>query len=154
MWKGEKDLSFKFIAFNIFELCVWYFLKLWIHVYLHYFLLNYILLTMLLQLSWFSPRCPLPLSTPYSLRQFPHHCSWPWVMCISYLATPFPIRYFTSPWLFCNYLFVLLNPLTSSPIPPHPPFPSGNHQNALWIFGSLSVLLVCLICFLDAIVDR
>ena len=33
------------------------------------------------------------------------------------------------PWLFCNYLFVLLNPLTSSPILPHSsPIwrPSGN----------------------------
>ena len=28
--------------------------------------------------------------------------------------------YFTSPWLFCNYLFVLLNPLTSSAILPLP----------------------------------
>ena len=33
------------------------------------------------------------------------------------------ILYFTSPWLFCNYLFVLLNPLTSSPIrTPYPWF--------------------------------
>ena len=37
-----------------------------------------------------------------------------------FVATPFPILYFTSPWLFCNYLFVLLNLLTSSSIPPHP----------------------------------
>ena len=56
-----------------------------------------------------------------SLRQSPHHCSCPWIMPICSLATPFPIPYFTSPWLFCNYLFVLLNPLTSSPISPHSP---------------------------------
>ena len=31
------------------------------------------------------------------------------------------LLYFTSPWLFCNYLLVLLNPLTSLPIPSHPP---------------------------------
>ena len=37
--------------------------------------------------------------------------------CISSLTAPFPILYVTSPWLFCNYLFVLLYPLTSSPIP-------------------------------------
>ena len=67
------------------------------------------------------------------------------------LAAPFPILYLISPWLFCNYLFVLLNPLTSSPIPPHTP-PSGNHQNALCIHDP--VLLICLVCFLDSIVDR
>ena len=74
---------------------------------------NYILLIMLLQLSWFFPLCPSLPSTLHSLRQFPHHCSCPWVMHINSLATPFPILYFTSPWLFCNYLFVLPNPLTS-----------------------------------------
>ena len=61
-----------------------------------------------------------PSSTQYpSLPQaiYPHHCSRSWVMHVSSLATPFPILCFTSPWLFCNYLFVLLNPLTSSPIP-------------------------------------
>ena len=71
---------------------------------------------------------------------------------LSSLATSFPILYFTSPWLFYNYLFVLLNPLASSPIPPHP-LPAGNHQNALCIHESVSVL-VCLVCFLDSIVDR
>ena len=59
---------------------------------------------------------PLPPSHQHpSLTQTtPHHCSCPWVMHISSLATPCPILYFTSPWLFCNYLFVLLNPLSSS----------------------------------------
>ena len=32
------------------------------------------------------PLSPAPPSTPYSLRQFPHHCSRPWVMSISSLA--------------------------------------------------------------------
>ena len=70
---------------------------------------NYILLIMLLQLSWFFPLGPPPPSTPYSLRQSPHHCSCLGVMHISSLATPFSILYFISPWLFCNYLFVPLN---------------------------------------------
>ena len=74
---------------------------------------------MLLQLSWFFSLCRPPSSTPNSLRQSPCHCSCPWIMCISSLAAPFPIL-FTSPWLFCNYLFVLINPLTSSPIPQTP----------------------------------
>ena len=56
----------------------------------------------------------------------PHpHCSCPRGMCISSLATLFPILYFTSPWLFCNYLCFLI------PSPLHP-FPytllqSGSH---------------------------
>ena len=79
--------------------------------------LNYILLIMLLQLSWFFPCCPSPSSIPYSLRQSPHHCSNPRVRCVSSLATPFPILHFTSPWPYCTYLFLLLNPLTSSYIP-------------------------------------
>ena len=62
------------------------------------------------------------IAPPHSLRQSPHHCSCPWVICISSLATPCPILYFTAPWLFCNYLFVRPNSLTSSPIPPQPPF--------------------------------
>ena len=76
---------------------------------------------MLLQMSQCFPLCPPPLSTSHSLRSSPHHCSCPWVMCINSLATPFPILYCTSPWPFCNYQFVLLNPLASSPIPPHSP---------------------------------
>ena len=105
------------------------------------FLKNYILLIMLLELSQFFPLCPLPPSIPHSLRPSPHRCPCPCVRRISSLATPFPILYFTSPWLLCNYLFVLLNPHTSSPIPLHP-FPPGNHQNALHIYDSVSVLLV------------
>ena len=107
---------------------------------------------MLLKLSWFYPLCHPPPSTSHTLRQSSQHCSCPWVMSISFLATPFPLLYFTSPWLFCNYLFVFLNPLTSSLIPSHP-LPSGNYQNILCIHDSFSVL-VCSVYFLDSIVDR
>ena len=65
---------------------------------------------------------------------------------ISSSATPCHILYLTSPWLFSNYLFVFLNPLTSSSIP-RQPFPSGNQQNALCIHDSVSVLLVCFVCY-------
>ena len=53
---------------------------------------------------------PLSPSTqhPHSLRPSLFHCSCPWLMHISSLATPFSTLYFTSPWLFCTYLFVLL----------------------------------------------
>ena len=90
------------------------------------------------------PPLPPPPSTPNSLKQSPHHCSCPWVVHISSLATPFPILYFTAPWLFFNYLFVLLKTLTFSPIPSYT-LPSGTHQNALHIHDSVSVLLVCLL---------
>ena len=101
------------------------------------------------------PVCLPPPFTQYPSTpsgNSPHHCSCPWVMCICSLTTSFPILYFVSPWLLCNYLFVL-NILTSSPIPPHP-LSSGNHQNTLHIHDSVSVLLVCLVCVLDSIVDR
>ena len=72
--------------------------------------------------------------------------------CIGAFATSFAMLYFTSPWLICNCLSVLLNPLTFSPIPHHHP-PIWQPSNALHIHDSLSVL-VCLVCFSDSIVDR
>ena len=74
----------------------------------------------------YSPFATLYPSTPRSLRKPPPlfmsmgcvHGSYPRV--ISSLATPFLILYFTSPWLFFKYQFVLLNPLTSSPISLYP----------------------------------
>ena len=108
--------------------------------------LSYILLIILVQLSCFFPPLHPERSSPHSLRPSPHHCSGPWVMYVSFLTFPFPILYFTPPWLFCNYLFALLNPLTSSSIPLHP-IPSDKHQNILNIHDSVSVLLVCLVWF-------
>ena len=51
-----------------------------------------------------------------------------------------------------DYLYFLI----PSPLYPFPHilFPSGNHQNALHIHDSVSVILVHYICFLDSIVDR
>ena len=66
---------------------------------------------------------PLPSSTqysPFSLAILPLS-SCLWVMHISSLATPFPILFLTLPYLFCNYLFILLNLCTFSPIIPLPP---------------------------------
>ena len=115
-----------------------------------------ILLIMLLQLSQFLSLYSPPPSTPHSLRQTPHHCSCPGIIHMRSPATPFLILYFTLPWLFCNYLFVFLNPLTSSLLPLHIPT-LGNNQNALCIHDSASVcffFLFCFLCFLDSIVDR
>ena len=95
----------------------------------------------------------LPPSTqqPLSLMQSPHHCSCPWVMCVSSLVTPFPRLYFTFPWLFCNY-FLIPSPLHQSTHTPH--LKCTNHQNALCICDSVSVILVLFVCFLDSIVDK
>ena len=114
-----------------------------------YLFFNYILLIMLLQLSWFFSLYPPPPSTPHSLRQSPHHRSYPWVMGMSFLATPFPILYFTSHGysVTTSLYFLIPSPLH---LLPRLPLSSGNHQN----HDSVSVLLVCLVCFLDSIVDR
>ena len=66
--------------------------------------------------SPFAPLHPAP-APPHFFKQTLHHCSCQWVMHISSPATPFPILYFTSPWLFCNYLFVLPNTSTHSQNP-------------------------------------
>ena len=86
-----------------------------------FLLLNYILLIITITVvPIFPPLLPSTQRPPLP-HQFPHHCSCLWVLCISSSATPFPILYFTSPWLFYNYLFALLQPLFSSLNPSHPP---------------------------------
>ena len=97
---------------------------------------------------------PLPPSTqqPPLPQAIPHHCSCPWVMQVSSLASPFPTLYFISPWLFLTLCLYFLIPSPLHPFP-HTPLPSGNHQNAFCIHDSVSVLL-CLVCFLDSVVDK
>ena len=72
--------------------------------------------------------------------------SCPWVRHGSSLATPFPILFLTSPCLFCAYQLCFLFPVPF-------PLPTDNPPNDLHIYDSLSVLLVCLVCFLDSSVD-
>ena len=121
-----------------------------------FFHFKYILLIMLLQLSQFFPLCPNPPSTLHSLTQSPYFCSFPLVMHVSSVATPFPILYFISPhgYSVTTYLyFLILSPLHPFP---HTLPSSANHQNALCIHDSVSVPLfvsVCLVCFLDSIVE-
>ena len=79
---------------------------------------NYILLIMLLPLSQFFLLFPLPPAPPTPSGN-PHAIVHVHGSCEHSLAAPFPILYFTSLWLLCNYLFVLLNPLISSAVPPH-----------------------------------
>ena len=106
---------------------------------------------MLLQWSQLSPLCPLPPSTPHSLRQSPPHCSCPWVMCIILRLLHFlyytlhPHGYFVT-----THLYLLI---PSPDLFPQTPLPSGNPQNALCIHNSVFVL-VGLVCFFDSIFDR
>ena len=102
----------------------------------------YILLVMLLQLSWFFPLCPPPPSTHHSLRQSLHHCSCPWVKH-RFFDSSVSCTVLYIPWLFCDYLFVLLNPLTFSPIPPHLP-------SHLATIKTLSVSMILSLFFLFA----
>ena len=70
--------------------------------------------------------------------------------CIRSSAALFPILSFTSPWLFCNHLFVLVNPLTSlfMHFSTAPPFRQPSKPSKPYVSISESVL-VCLVCFLD-----
>ena len=107
-----------------------------------------------LQLSQLFPFCPPPPSTPHSLRQSPHHLFMPMGHVYKFFgySISYPVLYI--PWLFCNYLCVLLNPLTSSPTPPSHLATVKMLSIDMSIFrihDSVSVLLVCLVCFLDSI---
>ena len=99
----------------------------------------------------FPPLSPA-LSTPHSLRQSSHLVPVR-ASGVGSLAAPFPILYFISPQLFCNCRFVLLFPSPLHALS-HTPFSSGNHQDALHIHDSVSVLLVCIVYVLDSIVER
>ena len=82
------------------------------------FLKNYILLCMLLQLLQFFPLWLSLPSLPKLSQTIPTPVSMSMVMHICSLATLFPMLYFTSPWLFCNYQFALFNPFTFFTQPP------------------------------------
>ena len=105
---------------------------------------------MVLQLSYFSS----PLFPSIRYLPFPPALSplSSWIMHKSYLAIPLPILFLISPSLFFTYQLVFLNPWTFSPILPLP-LPTDNPPNDLHIYNSVSVLLFCLVCFLDSIVD-
>ena len=94
---------------------------------------------------------PLSHSTlhlpPSSIRSpTPHLSSWPWVVHISFLAPPFPILLLNSPCLFCAYQLSFLFPV---PFPPFSPLhlPSDNPPCDLHYCDSVSVLVLCLVCF-------
>ena len=100
---------------------------------------------MLLQLSHFCPFTQLHPAHPLPLT-FPPYSSSPWVILISSLASTFPTLFLPSPCLFYTYHLCYL---FSVPFPPLSPSqsPIDNLPCDLHLYGSVSVLVVCLVFF-------
>ena len=110
-------------------------------------LLNiYILLIMLLQLSHFPPLFPSTLHIPFPPAFSVPLSSCPWAIHVSSLASPFPILFLTSSYLFCTYHLCYLFPVPFPSILPLP-FPAENPQCDLHFRDSVPVLVICIICF-------
>ena len=86
------------------------------------------------------PPCTLPFTSISRLS------SCPQVVLVSYLASPFPTLFLTSPCLFCTYHLCFLFPV---PFPPFFPLflPVDNLPHDLHFCDSVPVMLVCLVCF-------
>ena len=85
------------------------------------------------------------LPTP-SLPHSPPYSSCPWVILVSSLASTFPTLFLPSPCLFSTYHLCYL---FSVPFPPLSPSqsPIDNPPCDHHFCGSVSVLVVCLVCF-------
>ena len=113
---------------------------------------HYILFFMLLQLSQICPLFPCPLNPP-TLLDNPHTTVHAQGSCIYILCLLYSHAVLYTPCYSGTTNLYFLIPSPFSPIT-LTLFPSGNHQNLLCIYDSLSVLLVCLFWFLDSIVNR
>ena len=67
---------------------------------------------------------------------------------VTILLTVFPLLYFTSLWLFCNYQFVLLNSFTFFTHPSN--LPLNWQMSKCSLYESIYILLVRLFCLLDS----
>ena len=99
---------------------------------------------------------PLPPSTEHPL--LPQAIPTPLFMSMGHVykffgySISYTVLYIPHGYSVTTYLYFLI-PSPLHPLP-HTLLPSGNHQNTLCIHDCVSVLRVCLICFLDLIVDR
>ena len=104
---------------------------------------NCTLLITLLELSQFFFLYPPPLSTPHSLWHPPTifhvHGSCKWPLHFLY-CTLHPHGYSVTTYLY----FSIPSPIYPFP---HGFLPSGKHPNTFYIHDSVSILLVCLVCF-------
>ena len=99
---------------------------------------------MLLQLPIFPSLLPSALHPPSNLHAPPlNSCSW--VVHLSFLASPFPILFLTSPVHFLPTIYATY----SLYLFPHSllPFPSDNLPCDFHFCYSFPVLVVCLVCF-------
>ena len=87
-----------------------------------------------------------PLHPAHSPLPHPPHSSCPCVIHISSLASTFPTLLLPSPCLFSTYHLCYL---FSVPFPPLSPShsPVDNPPCDLHFYGSVPVLVVCLVCF-------
>ena len=94
----------------------------------------------------FVPFPPTPLQPAHPLPPtFLPYSSCSWVILITSLASTFPTLFFPSPCLFSTYLLCYL---FSVPFPPLSPSqsPINNPPCDLHFCGSVTVLVVCLVC--------
>ena len=123
-----------------------YFIFYFFVIKIFIFTFRYILLILLLQLSQlflFAALCPVPPT----LEQYAAVNSCPGGMCVSSLASPFPILFLISPCLFCSYKLCFRIP---TPFPPLSPFslPADNPPNDPHTYHSIPVLLAYLVVVL------
>ena len=123
-------------------------------VHEHFIVLNYFFFHFLSIFCWlcyyscpifFLPFIPLhPASCPHPAF-LPTLSSCPWVVHISFLASPFPILFLTSHVYFVPTIYAS-NSLYLFPHSPLP-HPSESPPCDLHFYDSVPVLVICLVCF-------
>ena len=103
---------------------------------------------------FFSPLFASVLHPPPTSIPPPTFSSCPWVVHISFLASPFPILFLTSPCRFFIYHLCYLFPVPFLQFSPSPS-PTDNPPCDLHFCDSLPVLVVCFVCLfvLGLVVD-
>ena len=105
-----------------------------------YILIDYAITVVPFPPPHFTPSCPPTFS------HSPPYSSCPWVILINSLASTFPTLFLPSPCLISTYHLCYL---FSVPLPPLSPScsPIDNPSCDVHFCGSVSVLVVCSVCF-------
>ena len=102
---SSLTLISKFMSMSI----PFFFIKHFIYLFLIYFIDSAVMV-----IPFFSPLYSSLLYTPLP-PSFPHLSTRPWDVHISSFASSFPIRFLTSPCLFCTYHLCFLFPVPFTP---------------------------------------